>query len=383
MNNFKKVIAFLCSATLIAGSSITAFAAAPSSTAGDGNIIAYGCETVTVPTAISVSFNPQGWDFVTRHTATPVKSTKQIVSLNYGISSMATLDKKINIEFAIEGTEGTGTEKIEFVDAEEKAQAKTESNTDGAAPGEYKMYLAVAPASAAVTKGYETAFADEAYTVTEVTYAIAAGDDGVKAHNITAKSLADVDMTAATAGIQAFEDNKATIAYQLGAAEYELQTNKNPDFTTTQAQMAELVQPKTLGDITGFTFVGAMNPQVDWTKVNVTALKITPTYEIVDIDGTEEAIASAGYGQIEPFAEASALSAKTISKTNGGSITVTGKTVSAIVMTKNDNTTVNAVAGQHYTKTGSSYAFTASILNNKTKLTFKFDDNSSEDVTVE
>ena len=51
MNNFKKVIAFLCSATLIAGSSITAFAAAPSSTAGDGNIIAYGCETVTVPTA--------------------------------------------------------------------------------------------------------------------------------------------------------------------------------------------------------------------------------------------------------------------------------------------------------------------------------------------
>lgn len=79
----------------------------------------------------------------------------------------------------------------------------------------------------------------------------------------------------------------------------------------------------------------------------------------------------------------SALSATTISKASGGSITVTGKTVSSIVMAKNDNTDVTAVSGTHYTLNGSTYTFASSVLSNKTKITFNFNDNTSEEVTVQ
>jgi hypothetical protein len=289
MKNFKKVLAFLCSATLIVGSSVTAFATAPTSTAGTGNIVAFSVETVTVPTSVKVSFNPQGYDIITRGTGTDaVTSDKQIVSLNYGISSMATLDKKVTVTFTATGATGTGSNEVVFVDSLAKAQEKTTTNTDGAAPGEYKMYLAVAPSDAAVAKGYDTA--TNATTATDFKIA----DDHTS--TVTAALLADVDMTAATSGVQAFANNKAELVYKLNAAEYELKDGETFDFTTAQSAVAAKMQPSALGDIVGFTFIGAMNPNVDWTKAKITALSIAPTYKIEDVDGTETVLTGAGAG---------------------------------------------------------------------------------------
>lgn len=288
MNNFKRVLAFLCSATLIVGSSVTAFAEDPApasgttpatTEAGAGHIVAYSVDTVTVPTAVKVSFNPQGWDFAIRGTGNAaVTSNNQIVSLNYGIASAATLDKKIKVSFtAAPAANATGTKDVVFVDSAEEAQAKSESNTKGAAPGEYKMYLAVAPSTAAVAAGYATDGTEKAFEV-----------DSSKASTVTTALLGDVKMTAATVGAQAFKDNKAEISYKLNKAVYALKDDAEINFATTD--ISNMFDTTTLGSIVGFTFVGAMNPNVDWTKAKVSAIAITPVYEVEDADGTETVI---------------------------------------------------------------------------------------------
>lgn len=293
MNNFKRVLAFLCSATLIVGSSVTAFAEDPAPTSGTtpatttggaGNIVAYSVETVTVPTAVKVSFNPQGWTFTKRGTGDDaVTSTDQIVSLNYGIASDATLDKKIKVSFtAVPAANATGTKDVVFVDSAEEAQAKSESNTKGAAPGEYKMYLAVAPSTAAVAAGYATDGTETAFEV----------DSTSKASTVTTTLLGDVKMTAATVGVQAFKDNKAEISYKLNKAVYELKDDAEITFATTD--ISNMFNTTTLGSVVGFTFVGAMNPNVDWTKAKVSAIAITPVYEVEDADGTETTLTGDG-----------------------------------------------------------------------------------------
>jgi len=303
MSNFKKVLATLCSATLIVSSSLTAFASSgvtpeAGTTGGAGNIVAYSVETVTVPTAVKVSFNPQGWDFTLRGDTT---SNAQIVSLNYGIASAATLDKKITVSFAAEGTEGSGEEDITFVDTKEKAQAKSDSNTDGAAPGEYKMYLAVAPSTAAVAKGY-------AANGDPTDFEVVNG-----ASTVTTALLGDVDMTAATVGVQVFKDDAAEISYKLNKAVYVLKDDTPLDFTATQTTIANKFETDTLGSIVGFTFVGAMNPNVDWTKAKITSYAITPTYEVEDVDGTETVITGDGapYNVIGEAAAAAATEVQT------------------------------------------------------------------------
>lgn len=289
MNNFKKVLAFLCSATLIVGSSVTAFASAPSSTPATGNIIQYSNETITVPTEIKVSFNPQGWDFKLASSDTDFVND-QIVSLNYGIHSDATLDKKITVSFAATGTPGATGEDIVFVDSIEKAQPKTDDNPDGADYGEYKMYLAVVGADDAITQ-------NRAATPTEFKFT-----EGAVTHNITADLLADVDMTVATdnPGAVAFTAGSTNIAdseiaFKLSKAEYVMKDNTTAaDWSTTD--MSTLLKGKTLGDTVGFKFIGAMNENVDWSKANLSAIAIAPTYEIEDIDGTENI--DGGYHQI-------------------------------------------------------------------------------------
>jgi hypothetical protein len=287
MVNFKKFVAILCSATMVAAAPITALASDPSTTAATGNIIAFSAETVTVPTSIKVSFNPQEWEFAVDSST---KVEDQIVSLNYGISSMATMDKKVSIEFEASGTAIDGKEPVVFVDSADKATAKSDTNTDGAEVGEFKMYLAVAGGDAVVTKSRGSS---------AVTFGVTNG-----AHNITADLLADVDMTAEDGGAQAFAAGgdglaSTSIAFTLGAAEYELKASTNPGFTTTQGDFAAMVQAKELGDIVGFTFIGAMNKNADWTKANLTAIAIEPTYEIEDATGEEEAVTGGAYNQIE------------------------------------------------------------------------------------
>lgn len=353
MVNFKKVVAILCSATMIVASPITAFAEDPApttpatTTEGAGNIVAYSFETLTVPTAVKVSFNPQGWDFTIRGTGDDaVKSNSQIVSLNYGISSMATMNRKVTVSFAAEGTAGDNGGDVIFVDSEEKATAKSAENADGAEFGEYKLYLAVAPAAAPVTKGYK---ADDA---SEVAFEV----DSEHKSTVTSALLSDVDMTAAEGGLQAFmpgdDDGNASIAYKLNKAVYELTADAVLDFGTTSADMADMVQPKTLGSIVGFKFVGAMNENADWTKAKLSAIKITPTYEVDDADGTETDYEGGGFNQIttEPAAPtAPSVSANTVAV--GGSVDITlpdGITITAIQKTKADGS-YNAVPEEFYT----------------------------------
>lgn len=293
MVNFKKFVAVLCSATMVAATPLTAFASDPSSTAADGNIIAFSAETVTVPTSIKVSFNPQEWDF--KYDASSEAVNDQIVSLNYGISSMATMDKKVNIEFEASGTEADGKDPIVFVDTAAKASAKSDTNTDGAEVGEFKMYLAVAGGGAAIAKSRDN-----------TAFAVANG-----ASNVTAALLADVAMTAEDGGAQAFAAGgdglaSTSIAFTLGAAEYALKSGSTPMFDTTQTAFAAMVEAKELGDIVGFTFIGAMNKNADWTKANLSAITITPTYEFEDATGEETAVTGGAYNQIEAGASAAA-----------------------------------------------------------------------------
>jgi len=292
MVNFKKIVAVLCSATMIVATPITAFAEGdtpPTIAAGTGNIVAYSATTVTVPTAVKVSFNPQGWKVYLDANDT-TGTTDQIVSLNYAISSMATMDRKIAVSFEANatGTPATGKKAVEFVDTAAEAAPKTEQNPDGAAHDELKVYLAVAGGSAKVTTARDAS--STAFGIT----------DGVS--NVTGALLADVVMTAATGGAQAFKTGEtkteSAIAFTLGKGVYELKSDAHPSFDTTQAQFAAMVQPKTLGDIVGFTFTGAMNTDADWTKADLTAISITPTYEIDEADGTETAVTGGGYNQI-------------------------------------------------------------------------------------
>lgn len=287
MVNFKKIIAVLCSATMIVAAPITAFAADPAISAGTGNIVAYSATTVTVPTAIKVSFNPQKWDiYLDAEDTTGTKA--QIVSLNYAVSSMATMDRKIAVSFeaSATGTPAEGKKAVEFVDSATKVAPKTDENPDGAAHDELKIYLAVAGGADKVTASRD----NTAFAIT----------NGVS--NVTDELLADVTMTPATGGAQAFKTGESktesAIAFKLGKGEYELKSDAHPTFETTQTAFAEMVQPKTLGDIVGFTFTGAMNEDADWTKADLSAIAITPTYEIEEADGEETAVTGGGYNQI-------------------------------------------------------------------------------------
>jgi len=288
MVNFKKAVAILCSATMIVAAPITAFAADdPVIAAGTGNIVAYSATTVTVPTEIQVSFNPQKWPiYLDAEDTTGTKA--QIVSLNYAVSSMATMDRKITVEFeaSATGTAATGKKAVEFVDSASKAAPKTDQNPDGAGHDELKIYLAVAGGKDKVTKSRDN-----------TTFAITDGNS-----NVTDELLADVTMEAATGGVQAFttgaSKTETSIAFKLGKGEYALKSDAHPSFGTTQTDFAAMVEPKELGDIVGFTFTGAMNEDADWTKADLTAIAITPTYTIEEANGEETAVTGGGYNQI-------------------------------------------------------------------------------------
>lgn len=279
MYNFKKFMAIACSATMLVSTPLTVFAAEPTSTPGDGTILAYSVDTVTVPTSVKLAFNPMGLDFDTG-ADDPVNS--QIVSLNYGVASSATMDRTVTVKFKAVPTNGSEGEDIVFVDDIKKAQAYAAStNENGAKKGEYKVYLAVAASAAAPEKVAGTPF-------------------DASTNLPTANDLSNVSMAAATKGLSAFEDGEnAEIAYLLDKATYGLKAGEAPDFTTDNEALAEMMELKTLGGVVGFTFTGAMNPDADWTKAKTSAVVITPTYKIVDATGEEEELgAEGGYKQI-------------------------------------------------------------------------------------
>ncbi len=288
MKRFNKTLAILCSATMILGSSLTAFAEAPTSTGGTGNVLAYDYDTIVVPTAIKVTFNPQGLAVRTGGTDdSPTTSTAQIVSLNYGIASKASTDKKVVVKFAANFVQsGEEEADVDFVATEAAATAEAAADDGGAKADEHKIYLYVAPASAAPTTSADAAFE-------------ASGDAGAKTDNATAENLADVKMTAATTAAVPFaaaastpkNDAFANIGFKLTKATYSLKTAGSVDFDTTQDELAEKMEMSTLGQVTGFTIGGKMNTNTDWTKANISAINITPIYTVAAA-GTEAAVAS-------------------------------------------------------------------------------------------
>lgn len=296
MKRFNKTIAVLCSATMILGSSLTAFAEAPSSTAGTGNMLAYDYDTIVVPTAIKVTFNPQGLAIKTGGTAdAPVTSTDKVVSLGYGIASKASTPKKVVVKFAANFVQsGEEESDVVFVDAATKVAAKTGAeDTVGAPDGSHKIYLYVAPATAQPTIN------DGTNEGTGTPFAVT-GADGSKTDNATAVNLANVKMTPATAGLAVFatasgddvtpkNDAYANIGFKLTQATYSLKTAGSVDFDTTQSELADLMEMSALGQVTGFTIKGDMNTNTDWTKANISAINITPIYTVAAA-GAEEAV---------------------------------------------------------------------------------------------
>lgn len=239
--------------------------------------------------------------------ADAVTDTAQIVSFNYGLANFSTADKDVNVSFKVTGTvsNAAGKQAIDFVDDIKKAQPYNEdTNVDGAKTDELKMYLAVVAAKEQPKLDGSTAFA-----ITNVT-------GGKNITNVTATALADVSMEPAAnnAGAVAFAAStetdtiaKADIAFKLDKAVYHIRDYDTLDWNTTQAQLANMVEISTLGGISGFTFIGAMNQNVDWTTANVTALTFTPTYKITKVTETETA--TGGYKQIQTAAAAAAAEA--------------------------------------------------------------------------
>lgn len=294
MKVFKKFLTVLCSATLIASASVTAFAEAPSTTGGAGNVIAYNFETVTVPTTIKIAFNPQELPITIGGTAeAPVTTTDKIVSLGYGIANKASTDKKVVVKFAANVVAaGDEDPDVEFVDSTEAATAKSDSNASGAEAGEHKIFLYVTPATA------EPTINDGSNSGAGAAFAVTTGEDGAKTENASAENLADVKMTAAAEakGIAFAEgqnyDAFANIGFALDKASYALKSGESIDFDTKQDEVADKLELTAFGttSITGFTFKGAMNGNTVWTEANIAAISITPIYSI-DEKGTEGSVA--------------------------------------------------------------------------------------------
>lgn len=304
MKVIKKFIAVLCSATLVLAAPLTAFAAEPdpvasaegtAGTAGAGNVLSYNFDTVVVPTTIQITFNPQGLAIAKRAGETAV--TNQIVSLNYGIASKASQDKKVIVKFAANTSLNGESSDVEFVDATAKITAQADPTDDsdvGAPSGSHRIFLQVAPATAVPTYYKDAATTDGvAFEVT--------GERGSKEDNITAGRLSDVVMTASTAtdAVQTFKKATGTannsayavLGFKLDKATYA--AKEDLSFETTAAQVADKMEINALGTtgVTGFTFTGSMNTNTDWTKANLSAIAITPIYELADA-GTEAAVAS-------------------------------------------------------------------------------------------
>lgn len=370
-NGFSKVAALVLSATMVFGSTVTAFAtdSEPQTQPGSGNILAYVNETYVVPTSLKVALNPGGLAVNIRYKKTedttvstsktyytydstnskyvyvadPAgadiatlyeadQSTDQIVSFNYGIVNESTKDKKVKITLDVAGEAASahteeGLSDITFVDSAADATAKTSPTAEtGAGFGELKMYLAIAPSTAAPkadTYAKNTAeFASgttyytwdgtnkkyvEATGLTEFAantqYFVSTDTIGTE---IKSSELVDVDMDAVAAakqtGFAAGETAgtaSAEIGYKLGKAAYAPKKGEIIDWSTTQAQLEDKVELTTIGGTAAFTITGTMNTNADWTKAKATVLTITPTYDVKDADGTETTLTDAGYNQMQ------------------------------------------------------------------------------------
>ena len=300
---FKKVTAALLSITTMLAMSLTAFAdELPTTGAGTGNILAYHVDTYVVPTSISVALNPQGYSVKLRDGSDAAdKTTAQIVTLNYGLANLSTGDKKFKLTMTVNSNESG----ITFVDSADAATGDT------ALAGEYKMYLALVPA----TSTAPTLQNDDPFKVTDAPSA-------TNTHNVTAANMSDVKMTGDTEHAIAFAGDgniKAEKTFELGKATYVVKDGGSLTFTTTQEGLASEMEISAIGatGISGFTLTGAMNTKADWAKLTTKSLTFTPTYEFIDV-AEEAAAAAAAAANAAPNVTTTSI---TYSKANGGTVT--------------------------------------------------------------
>ncbi len=367
-NGFSKVIVLAMVATMVFGSTITAYATEPETEEGSGNILAYTSETYVVPTSLKIALNPSQLAVNIRYKKTadttvsasktyytydsendkyvyvakPAdasiatyyeadQSTDQVVSFNYGIANESTKDKKVGITLEVTGeatNNGDDYQDITFVDTAAEATAKSSASDEtGAGFGELKMFLTIAPSTAAPTTNTYKKTADTTVDSSKKYYTwddtnkkyveaanLSAFADGTEYYEATttigtrilASELADVSMTAVAAdkkvAFKAGEEASsasASIGYKLDKATYALKTGEIVDWSTTQSALANKLELSALGGTCAFTIDGVMNANADWTKAKATVLTITPTYDVKDADGTEEVMEDAGYNQIE------------------------------------------------------------------------------------
>lgn len=331
-------------------------------TGGTANVLDYAVTTVVVPTSFKIALNPNQYSITTKYVKTSdeviadgktyytlaegvysavaspsaddlgsyyeaVKSTAQIVSLNYGIANKSTAAQDVTVDIKATYTATDSKTAITFVDSAEKAQAYNEtSNPNGAKKNELKMYLAVASAApaesgdavTAATYKKATAYSEDKQYYTKSEGAFSAADvadvDAFDAGTfyeetttigpeILGTQLADVNMTPATgASVQAFaagttDKANASVAYKLDEATYSLKDGEIIDFNTTQAQLADKLEMSDIGGIAAFTLVGSINADADWTQADTASIVFTPTYGWDESDGTETLV-EGGYNQI-------------------------------------------------------------------------------------
>lgn len=254
-----RALTAVVSASMVLATPLTAFAEAPTTTAGTGNILAYSVEEYVVPTSISIALNPQGYEIQLRDGEEDTdKTDAQIVSLNYGVANLSTADKVINLNIAV-----TGGDEVTFVDSADAI------STTEAAP---EIYLAIAGSTGDVTNADGDPFAvDE--------------KDGANEHNVDAAGLTDIVMAVSTEDVAVFDETAvAEKSFELGAATYDVQDDQTVDFDDTQTTLAGKMEITAVGDVKGFTLTGAMNTKQDWTELTAKALTFTPTYECIDPD---------------------------------------------------------------------------------------------------
>lgn len=218
----------------------------------DAPIYALDVLDVVVPTTYAVAFNPGGLSITNGSNAV----TDQIISKNYGIVNKSTKDKLVTVSLTVDGQ---NDDKIIFTDAD---------GVTNATAGEYKINLRAVPADDAANVKIGSTDIDK---------------------TTTAAALADVAMTAASAGIVDLNAGTTDLAFKLDKAEYKLKDGNTIDLgsTLTPAELQDKFEVKELNEkgYTAFTLKGTMNANAEWTKLT-DAIKITAVYSSENVAGT-------------------------------------------------------------------------------------------------
>lgn len=471
MKKINRLLGFAMSIVMMGSQALPVLAEEPTPTplpvigAEDANILDNNVTDVIVPTAIRLAVNPNGYSVVKRYVKASANggafdadttyyklkndntyekvaeanvdedefgdyyvpdedmiTTDQIVTLNYGIASKATDPVAISVNFIADYSGTAGKTAIDFVDTTEKAVKKSESNPDGAARGELKMFLALASASyeAEITANTMNKTKDTAMDVNgSVYYEFKNGDyeyvspyveadfkagkyyeaDTVIGDGAIAKHLADVSWNRANTAVNGgqsqvflpeegqYTTSKASISYNLAEGVYGLKTGEIIDFDTTQSQLKEKLELTTMGGVTGFTFVGAMNPDADWTSAMTTSIRITPIYEIGGITGAETPVEGTKNQITFNGGSTAYITATTISGTSN-IVDVNlpdGVSLGSVVLNKADGSTLTLQTSKsQYSFSNGKLTISSSVLSAHVgeTITVRFSDGESSTLTI-